>query len=138
MTLDRRRVAVPLLAFGPACASSTPPAPAKPSAAPTAVAVAAPPAPATGAAASPVSPGRETPDAPFRQLAPPAGAEPTFKPPKPKRFKLKNGLEVMLVEFHDLPLVDFNLMIKTGGAANPTDRAGLADLTAHMLDEGTR
>ena len=44
----------------------------------------------------------------------------------------------MLVEFHDLPLVDFNLMIKTGGAANPPDRAGLADLTAHMLDEGTK
>ena len=44
----------------------------------------------------------------------------------------------MLVEFHDLPLIDFNLMIKTGGAANPVDRAGLADLTAHMLDEGTK
>ena len=45
---------------------------------------------------------------------------------------------MLLVEFHDLPLVDFNLMIKTGGAANPPDRAGLADLTAHMLDEGTK
>ena len=42
------------------------------------------------------------------------------------------------MEFHDLPLVDFNLMIKTGGAANPPDRAGLADLTVHMLDEGTK
>ena len=83
-------------------------------------------------------PGRETPDAPFRQLAPPPGPEPTFQPPKWKRFKLKNGLEVFLVEFHDLPLVDLNLMIKTGGAANPPDRAGLADLTAHMLDEGTK
>ena len=66
------------------------------------------------------------------------GPEPTFQPPKWKRFKLKNGLEVFLVEFHDLPLVDLNLMIKTGGAANPPDRAGLADLTAHMLDEGTK
>jgi zinc protease len=28
-------------------------------------------------------------------------------------------------------------MIKTGGAANPPDLAGLADLTASMLDEGT-
>jgi predicted Zn-dependent peptidase len=42
------------------------------------------------------------------------------------------------VEFHDLPLVDFNLMIKTGGAANPPEKAGLADLTANMLDEGTK
>ncbi len=94
-----------------------------------------------GAPNAPVAasvPGRETPDAPFRQLAPPPGPEPTFQPPKWKRFKLKNGLEVFLVEFHDLPLVDLNLMIKTGGAANPPDRAGLADMTAHMLDEGTK
>jgi len=126
------------LALSLACASAPPPATTASAASKTA---APPPAAApsadSGATASSV-PGRETPDAPFRQLAPPAGPEPTFKPPKPKRFKLKNGLEVMLVEFHDLPLVDFNLMIKTGGAANPPDRAGLADLTAHMLDEGTK
>jgi len=121
-----------------ACASAPPATPAKPPAAPAAAAAAAPAAPAVTATPGPATAGRETPDAPFRQLAPPAGPEPTFKPPKPQRFKLKNGLEVMLVEFHDLPLVDFNLMIKTGGAANPADRAGLADLTAHMLDEGTK
>src|SRR4029079_12086972 len=96
-----------------------PPAKAPPTAPAPISSNAAPPGEAH-AAAPPV---RETPDAPFRQLAPPAGAEPTFKAPKPKRFKLKNGLEVMLIEFHDLPLVDFNLMIKTGGAANPPDRA---------------
>jgi zinc protease len=119
-----------------ACASAPPPAATAPSAGAAPAAPAAAPAASSTAAAA--VPGRETPDAPFRQLAPPPGPEPTFKPPKPKRFKLKNGLEVMLVEFHDLPLVDFNLMIKTGGAANPPDRAGLADLTAHMLDEGTK
>ena len=79
-----------------------------------------------------------TPDAPFRQQPPSPGPEPTFTPPRWQRFKLKNGLDVYLVEFHDLPLVDFNLMIKTGGAANPIDRAGLANLTADMLDEGTK
>ena len=127
---------VPVLAL--ACAQTPPPAATTPAAGKAAAApvVNAPP-PETHAAAA-AAQARETPDAPFRQLAPPAGPEPTFKPPKPKRFKLKNGLEVMLVEFHDLPLVDFNLMIKTGGAANPADRAGLADLTAHMLDERTK
>ena len=121
-----------------ACASAPPPGAAGPVAAKSTAA--APPAtpPAEAQAAAPAPTGRETPDAPFRQLAPPAGPEPTFKPPKPRRFKLKNGLEVVLVEFHDLPLIDFNLMIKTGGAANPPDRAGMADLTAHMLDEGTK
>jgi zinc protease len=127
------------LALSIGCASAPPPAPTAPVAANTPAAPVERRAPRVEtAAAAPSVPGRETPDAPFRQLAPPPGPEPAFKPPKPKRFKLKNGLEVMLVEFHDLPLVDFNLMIKTGGAANPSDRAGLADLTAHMLDEGTR
>jgi zinc protease len=124
-----------LLATAAACATTPTPAPPAPAATPVA------PTAGAGAPNAPVAasvPGRETPDAPFRQLAPPAGPEPTFQPPKWKRFKLKNGLEVFLVEFHDLPLVDLNLMIKTGGAANPPDRAGLADLTAHMLDEGTK
>jgi predicted Zn-dependent peptidase len=80
----------------------------------------------------------ETPDAPFRQEPPTAGPEPAYHVPAFKRFKLKNGLEVVLAEFHDLPLVDFNLIVKSGGGANPADRAGLADLTANMLDEGTK
>jgi zinc protease len=87
---------------------------------------------------APSAAGRITPDAPYRQQAPAAGPETPFRPPPWKRFKLKNGLDVFLVEFHDLPLVDFNLVVKTGGAANPADKAGLADLTAKMLDEGTK
>ena len=55
-----------------------------------------------------------------------------------KRFKLKNGLEVILAEFHDLPLVDVSLVIKAGGGANPPELAGLAEMTANMLDEGTK
>jgi len=134
----RFRAAGLALALALGCASAPPPAATAPAAATSAAAPAARAPEVEARAAAPSAPGRETPDAPFRQLAPPPGPELGFKPPKPKRFKLKNGLEVMLVEFHDLPLIDFNLMIKTGGAANPPDRAGLADLTAHMLDEGTK
>ncbi len=130
------RTSVLLLLAGLAGACATPAGPkppvtAVPPISPTIV-VSAAPAPST-----PV-PERQSPDAPFRQHAPAATAEPTFTPPHWKRFKLKNGLDVFLVEFHDLPLVDFNLMVKAGGAANPADKAGLADLTARMLDEGTK
>jgi zinc protease len=117
-----------------ACGAPPRPTPVTAAAGAPAAAIAAAPA----EPALPAPPGRETPDAPFRQQPPGAGPEPAFAPPHWKRFKLKNGLEVVLVEFHDLPLIDFNLMIKTGGAANPPDRAGLADLTANMLDEGTK
>jgi predicted Zn-dependent peptidase len=129
---SQRAVVVACIAAAGGCASAPPPAPVAAAAAPAPAAapVTAPPAPASAA--------RLTPDAPFRQLPPGPGPVPSFHPPPWKRFKLKNGLEVFLVEFHDLPLVDFNLMIKTGGAANPPDRAGLADLTANMLDEGTK
>jgi zinc protease len=133
MTLASRSFGLGLIALS-ACASSPPPPAA--TAAPVAAREIVPAAAAT--AEAPIDRSRLTPDAPFRQAAPPPGPEPSFKPPPWKRFKLKNGLEVFLVEFHDLPLVSFNLMVKTGGAANPTDRAGLADLTAHMLDEGTK
>ncbi len=137
--MTRRLLTVALsCAWALGCASAPPPG----------AATAAPPAGASAPAAPPpATPGpapasgpavRETPDAPFRQQPPTAGPEPTFTPPRWQRFKLKNGLDVFLVEFHDLPLIDFNLMIKTGGAANPADRAGLADLTANMLDEGTK
>jgi predicted Zn-dependent peptidase len=79
-----------------------------------------------------------TPDAEFR-AAPPEPAPPApYKVPSFERFRLKNGLEVVLAEAHDLPLVDLSLVVKTGGGANPPGLAGLADLTANMLDEGTK
>ena len=45
---------------------------------------------------------------------------------------------MILAEFHDLPLVDLNLFLKSGGGANPPELAGLAEMTANMLDEGTK
>jgi predicted Zn-dependent peptidase len=122
-------VAAALAAVG--CAS-TPPAPAPATAAAT--------APAAGQAQAPAParpPARVTPDAPFRQQAPAPGPEPSFRVPAFKRFKLKNGLTVVLAELHDLPLVNLGLVVKSGGGANPPGEAGLADMTARMLTEGT-
>ena len=105
-------------------------------------------APATAAPASPGArpplpeepppPSRITPDAPFREQPPAPGPEAVFTVPKFKRFKLKSGIPVILSEVHDLPLVEMHLVVKTGGGANPPGAAGLADLTANMLDEGTK
>jgi len=107
---------------------------AKPAPAPAAPVAIAPAAPAT---ATMTPPPPTTPDAPFRAQAPAPGPEPVFQVPAFKRFKLKSGVEVILAEFHDLPLVELHLVVKTGGAANPVGEAGLADLTANLLDEGT-
>lgn len=97
----------------------------------------APAAPADRTAVTPPA-APQTPDAPFRAQAPTAGPEATFRVPEFKRFKLKNGTDVILAEVRDLPLVELHLVIKTGGGANPPGQAGLADLTANLLDEGTK
>lgn len=65
------------------------------------------------------------------------GAEPTFTPPTIERTELSNGLKVVVVENHELPLVQTSLVIQSGWAADPADRPGAGSLTAELLDEGT-
>jgi predicted Zn-dependent peptidase len=43
----------------------------------------------------------------------------------------------MLVEDHELPSVQMNIVIMAGAADDPASKPGLANLTAQMLDEGT-
>ncbi len=64
--------------------------------------------------------------------------DPPFSLPRVQRHKLSNGLEVLIVEQHELPVVNMNLVFRSGGAADPQDRAGLASLTAALIDEGTK
>ncbi|HEY0385131.1 MAG TPA: pitrilysin family protein, partial [Pyrinomonadaceae bacterium] len=63
---------------------------------------------------------------------------PPFVPPQFERRILSNNLEVLIVEHHELPIVNLSLILKTGGASDPSERAGLASLTAALIDEGTR
>ena len=65
-------------------------------------------------------------------------ADPSFRLPQVQRRKLSNGLEVLIVEQHEVPVVNMNLVLRTGAAADPMDRAGLASLTAALIDEGTK
>lgn len=58
--------------------------------------------------------------------------------PKPVGFTLNNGMRVVVVEKHDLPLVTASLVVSGGGALDPADRAGLASLTAELMTKGTK
>jgi zinc protease len=49
---------------------------------------------------------------------------------------LSNGLPVWLIESHEVPLVQVNLVVKTGAGDDPAGKFGVASLTAAMLDEG--
>jgi zinc protease len=69
---------------------------------------------------------------------PKPGPNPAFKLPPAERRTLSNGLEVLVVRHSELPIVSFDLVVKMGAAGDPAAQAGLASLTADMLDEGTK
>jgi zinc protease len=52
--------------------------------------------------------------------------------------RFANGLTVVLAEKHKLPLVHVSVRILAGSAHESEDKAGLADLTARLLDKGTQ
>ncbi len=55
-----------------------------------------------------------------------------------KRTVLPNGLTVLHVERHNLPIVMVTLLVKASPLDEEPSRAGLANLTAGLLTEGTK
>lgn len=58
--------------------------------------------------------------------------------PRPQEARLKNGLEVLLLEDHRIPTFSMQMVILSGGLADPPDHRGLAQFTAALLREGTK
>ncbi|MDO8750751.1 MAG: pitrilysin family protein [Dehalococcoidia bacterium] len=71
-----------------------------------------------------------------RAVEPQPAAAGTFLAPVPQRQRLPNGLDVLVVENHTVPLVAFGLVI-TAGAVADLAQPGLAAFTTAMLQEGT-
>jgi predicted Zn-dependent peptidase len=57
--------------------------------------------------------------------------------PEVERFTLRGGLQVIFVERRGLPVVNAQLLSLGGSAALRKGEAGLASMTASLLDEGT-
>ena len=73
---------------------------------------------------------------PDRKQPPPVGPAPSLKLPAIQKHKLSNGLAVWIVEHHEVPLAQVNLIVRSGSAADPIGKYGVGSLTAAMLDEG--
>ena len=56
--------------------------------------------------------------------------------PRVRRATLDNGLRLVVSEYHELPLVEFYVMVGAGAAQDPPGKAGLAALTADTLHRG--
>ncbi|RUL87156.1 M16 family metallopeptidase [Tautonia sociabilis] len=73
-----------------------------------------------------------------RSRPPTPSAPVAFRAPVPSRRVLACGAELWAVPRRDLPVITASLAVPAGAGAHGPDRAGLASLTAAMLDEGTR
>ena len=62
---------------------------------------------------------------------------PDFTPPTPIYSSLENGLKILVLEKHDSFTVGTTLLLHSGSKEDPTELAGLGDLTNAMILEGT-
>ncbi|MCB9556384.1 MAG: insulinase family protein [Deltaproteobacteria bacterium] len=58
--------------------------------------------------------------------------------PKYQSFTLRNGLRVIAMPDHQLPLISVELVLAAGGIDDPPGKEGLAQLTASMLRQGVK
>lgn len=71
-----------------------------------------------------------------RSSPPKPGPPPEVDLPAVQKRALSNGLPVWIVEQHEVPVAQVDLIVRSGSAAEPSGKYGVASLTATMLDEG--
>lgn len=73
-----------------------------------------------------------------QKQSPPPGAPPKpFTVPTHQTYILANGMRVTLIPYGIIPKTTLYLSIEVGNINDPKDEAGLADLVADLLKEGT-
>ena len=63
-------------------------------------------------------------------------ALPAFSLPRPTRTVLPNGLVVLVMEDHELPLVSVSARFRTGSLLEPANKIGVASLTGSQMRSG--
>jgi len=72
----------------------------------------------------------------FRAVAPPPGPPRPYHFPDVTRKTLGNGLRILVAENHAAPLLSVRALVRSGADHDTAEVAGLASLTADLLDEG--
>lgn len=73
---------------------------------------------------------------PNRSQPPAVGPPPALKLPVIQKRQLSNGLPVWIVELHEVPVAQVNLVVLSGTADDPAGKFGVASLATAMLTEG--
>ena len=71
-----------------------------------------------------------------RTAAPPPTAPRPYHFPRIARRTLANGLRVLVAENHNAPLLSLRALVRSGADHDTEQTAGLASITAELLDEG--
>ena len=71
------------------------------------------------------------------QSPPAPGALRPYVFPPVNQFQLDNGLKVIVVEKHNLPVIEGRLIVDAGAQREPGAKNGLASLAGRLLSEGT-
>ncbi|NET48512.1 MAG: insulinase family protein, partial [Merismopedia sp. SIO2A8] len=61
---------------------------------------------------------------------------PEIEIPEYEFFTLDNGLQVFLMEDHELPLISGRALVRTGNRFEPTDKVGLASVVGEVMRTG--
>ncbi len=85
----------------------------------------------------PETAGRPTEVALDRSKQPSLGTDRPFRAPEVASARLENGVEIDVVERHELPKVSVTLVTRAGSIAEPAGKAGLAQMTATNMRLGT-
>lgn len=72
-----------------------------------------------------------------RSIPPSLGEVKDLSFPEYEEMALDNGLELLVVEHHEQPLVSIRVTLKAGNVLDPEEKIGLASLTAELLNKGT-
>jgi zinc protease len=72
-----------------------------------------------------------------RFLQPGPAAVPSFRPPVPQRLRLANGLDLLAIEKHEVPVIAAALYFPGGAVTDPDQRPGLVAFSGRLLIEGT-
>jgi zinc protease len=80
----------------------------------------------------------KTPSSFDRSVEPPYGETPSLAVPEVYESSLENGLKIFGIENDEVPLVRFNITIDGGQLLESMDKLGVANLTADLLNKGTK
>ncbi len=80
----------------------------------------------------------KTPTSFDRSVQPPIGPDPEVNIPPVWTGSLANGIKLYGIQQTELPLVQYALIISGGHLLDGIDKAGVASLTASLMNEGTK